>query len=92
MTSEHRQALQRVRIESANALQLHRRILNRQREIARLALSAERSRAQQARSQYQRDLESARAQAQEYRIVWLQAKKDGARLLRFVDQHLKRAA
>lgn len=92
MASEHREALQRVRIESADALQLHRRILGRQREMARLALSAERSRAQRAKSQHQRDLESAKAQAQEYKVVWLQAKKDGARLLRFIDRHLKRVA
>ncbi len=99
MPSEHREALQRVRTESAKALQIHREILDRQREsnhreldIAKLVLAAERSRMQRAGSQYQRDLESAKAEAQEYKVVWLQAKKDGARLLQFVDRHFKKAA
>ena len=99
MPSEHRDALQRVRTESAKALQVHREILDRQREvnrrqldIAKVALAAEQSRMQRARSQYQQDLESAKAEAQEYKVVWLQAKKDGARLLQYVDRHLKKAA
>jgi len=99
MPSEHREALQRVRTDSAQALQLHRQILDRQREInrrqldiAKLVLAAERSRVQRAGTQYRRDLESAKAEAQEYKVVWLQAKKDGARLLQFVDRHFKKAA
>lgn len=99
MPSEHRDALQQVRVEAARALQLHQRILDRQREInrhqltiAREALQRERARTQRAVSQYERDFDRAKAEAQEYKVVWLQAKKDGARFLQFVDRHLKKAA
>ncbi len=90
MPSEHREALQRVRTESLQALQVHRQILDRQREInhrqltiARQALDAQRPRTLR---------ESAKAEAQEYKVVWLQAKKDGARLLEFADRRFKKAA
>lgn len=88
-----------MRSEHRETLLLHRQILDRQREInrneaaiARKALEAEQSRMRNARSQHHRDLESAKAQAREYRVVWLQAKKDGKRLLEFADRHFKRAA
>ncbi len=99
MPSEHREALQQVRIESAKVLPLHRQIVDRQRginhrqlDIAKQALAEERSRTRRASTQYQRDLEAAKAEAQEYKVIWLRAKKDGARLLQFVDRHFKKAA
>lgn len=88
MGSEHREALL-----------LHRQILDRQKEvnhhqadIAKETLAAERSRLLRARYQHRQDLKSAKAEAQEYKVVWLQAKKDGERLLRFVDRRLRKAA
>lgn len=96
---EHRLALMEARVTSAKMLEIHREVLNRQRQmgryqlgIARRALDQERARTTRAVQECGRVYEEAKAEAQEYRVVWARAKKEGAILLKFVDRRLKRAA
>lgn len=96
---EHRRALIEAKVGSAQLLQIHRDVLKRQRQlnryqlgIARRALEQERVRTARAVQECGRVFDQAKAEAQEFHVVWAQAKRDGARLLEFVDRRLKRAA
>lgn len=96
---EHKRALIEARAASAKMLGIHREVLNRQRQmnqyqlgIARRALAQERARTARAAQECERVYGQAKAEAQAYRVVWAQAKKEGALLLEFVDRRLKRAA
>jgi hypothetical protein len=92
MLPEHRKLLHEIRTESARQLGAHCDAVRRQRGLARRALRAERERNARAASEYQRRLSAAKAEAQEFRVIWEQAKKDGRRLLNFIDRHLRRRA
>ena len=92
MLPEHRRLLYEIKTTSARALGAHHDAVRRHRNLARQALRRERDQMRQAASEYQRQLSAAKAEAQEFRIIWEQAKKDGRRLLEFVDRHLQRRA
>lgn len=91
---EHRLALMEARVTSAKMLEIHREVLNRQRQVNRYqlgiacrTLQRERERTAHALHEYQRVYELAKIQAQEYRLIWAQTKKEGAKLLQFVERH-----
>ncbi|HXF81721.1 MAG TPA: hypothetical protein VNN19_03085 [bacterium] len=92
MLSEHRRLLHEIRAASARQLDAHHEALRRHRDLARRILRSERERAARAAAEHRRRLSAAKAEAQEYRIIWAQAKKDGRRLLEFIDRHLRRWA
>ena len=92
MLPEHRRLLHEIRTTSARALGAHHEAVQRHRGQARRALRREREQTAQAVSEYQRQLSVAKAEAQEFRVIWAQAKKDGRRLLEFIDRRLRRAA
>ncbi|MDQ7842374.1 MAG: hypothetical protein QN141_03740 [Armatimonadota bacterium] len=92
MLPEHRRALHEVKTTSMRALGSHREALRPHRGVARRVLLAERERTRRAAEEYQHRLNAAKAEAQEFRVLWAQAKKDGRRLLEFIDRHLRRRA
>ena len=92
MLPEHRRVLHEVRTTSVRALGAHHDALRRQRGIARRILHAERERTRRAADEYQHRLSAAKAEAQEFRVIWARAKQDGRRLLAFIDRHLRRRA
>lgn len=92
MLPEHRRILRDVRTASARALGDHRDAVRRQRGIARRTLRLERARLRQAAHEYRHRLNAAKAEAQQFRVIWEQARKDGRRLLEFVDRYLRRRA
>jgi hypothetical protein len=92
MLPEHRKLLHEIKTASARQLGAHHDALRRQRGLARRTLRAERERNTRDATEYQRRLSAAKAEAQEFRVIWQQAKKDGRRLLEFVDRHLRRRA
>lgn len=92
MLPEHRRVLHEIQTTSARALGAHHDAVRRQRGLARQTLRREREQMRQAASEYRRELSAAKADAQEFRIIWEQAKKDGRRLLEFIDRHLQRRA
>lgn len=92
MLPEHRRILRDVRTASARALGDHQDAVRRQRGIARRTLRLERARLRQAAQEYRHCLSAAKAEAQQFRVIWEQARKDGRRLLEFVDRHLRRRA
>lgn len=92
---DHRRALVEARVASMKMLDLHREVLERERRTARLALQAlqrERERTAHALHEYEDIFGQSQKAAHEYRIIWARAKKEGARLLEFIDRRLKRAA
>lgn len=92
MLPEHRRILRDIRTASARALGDHQEAVRRHRGIARRALQSERAQARQAAEEYQTRLNAAKAEARQFRVIWEQAKKDGRRLLEFVDRYLHRRA
>lgn len=92
MLPEHRRILRDIRTASVRALGDHQEVLRRHRGIARATLSQERARLRQATQEYQNRLNAAKAEAQQFRVIWAAAKKDGRRLLEFVDRYLHRRA
>lgn len=92
MLPEHRRLLHEIKASNVRELGAHHEAVRRHRGQARRALRAERERMERAAAEYQRQLSAAKAEAQEFRIEWEQAKKDGRRLLEFIDRHLRRPA
>jgi hypothetical protein len=75
MLPEHRRVMHEIRRTTERTLAQHREILRRERAAA----------AQPVRD-HRRALEAARLQAREYKKEWAEAKRDGARLLRFLER------
>lgn len=92
MLPEHRRILHDIRTTSARALRAHQETVRRHRGLARKTLQLERARARQATGEYQTRLNAAKAEAQQFRVIWEQAKKDGRRLLELVDRYRRRRA
>lgn len=92
MLPEHRKLLHEIKTASARQLGAHHDAVRRQRGLARRALRAERERNARDLAEYRRRLSAAKTEAQEYRVIWEQAKKDGRRLLEFIDRRLRRPA
>jgi hypothetical protein len=92
MLPEHRRFLHEIRAASARQLGAHHEALRGECDLARRILRSERERAARAAAEHRRRLSAAKAEAQEFRIIWAQAKKDGRRLLEFIDRHLRRWA
>jgi len=92
MLPEHRRALHEVKTTSMRVLASHREAVRRHRGVARRILRAERERTRRAVEEHQHRLNAAKADAQQFRVIWAQAKKDGRRLLEFIDRHLKHPA
>jgi len=92
MLPEHRRVLHEVKTRSVRILRAHREALRPDRGFARRVLQAERTNTRRAVEEYQRRLSAAKAEAQEFHVIWAQAKKDGRRLLEFIDRHLERRA
>jgi len=92
MLPEHRRILRDIRTTSARALGAHQEAVRRHRGLARQALLSERARTRQAAGEYRARLSAAKAEAQQFRVIWEQAKKDGRRLLEFIDRYLRARA
>ncbi|MDR7523628.1 MAG: hypothetical protein QN168_14330 [Armatimonadota bacterium] len=100
---EHRLALMRVRAARANALDVWRQILRREQDanhhrlgIARRELEAVRAANREVIAEHKRIfravVEQMKAEAEDYKVVYLQAKREGKRLIQFIDRVYGRAA
>jgi len=89
---EHRRALMRVRMAKADAEDEWRRILQRQQQANHHMLGIARRELDAVRASNRAVVEQMKAEAEDYKVIYLQAKREGKRLLQFMDHVLKRAA
>lgn len=75
MLPEHRRMMHEIRRTTERTLTQHRDILRRERTAAT-----------QPVREHRRALEAARLQARAYKKEWAEAKRDGARLLQFLER------